>query len=155
MNGVVDALHRLIILIDCGITPKEVPLTPGSEAVSIVAHESVDRGSNVISVHPITAGSAKLPDWLIRKAEETFENNIKGPQKKSIRYGDPMQSVNNQISFYPQHENWKIEKRLKKEISVEKLKRTKDDTNKMNMSKRHNQYQGNPIFPRGAQLPLL
>ena len=30
----------LIILIDSGIAPKEVPLTPGSEAVCIVAHES-------------------------------------------------------------------------------------------------------------------
>ena len=30
----------LIILIDCGITLKEVPLTSGPKAVSIVAHES-------------------------------------------------------------------------------------------------------------------
>ena len=46
---------------------KEVPLTPGSESVSIVAIVSeVDRVINVIPVHPITAGSAKLPDWLIR-----------------------------------------------------------------------------------------
>ena len=30
-------------------------------------------------VHPITAGSAKLPDWLIRETEETLENNIRSP----------------------------------------------------------------------------
>ena len=30
----------LIILIDCGIALKEVPLSPDSEAVSIVAHDS-------------------------------------------------------------------------------------------------------------------
>ena len=30
----------LNILIECGIAQKEVPLTPGSEAVSIVAYES-------------------------------------------------------------------------------------------------------------------
>ena len=39
----------------------------------------VDRGSNAIPVHPIIAGSAKLPDWLSREAEETLENNIRGP----------------------------------------------------------------------------
>ena len=55
---------RLIIFIECGIALKEVRLTPRSEAVSIVAHESVDRGSFAILIHPITAGSAKsLPDW--------------------------------------------------------------------------------------------
>ena len=48
---------------------KEVPLTPGSEAVSILAYESVDRVSNAIPVHPITAGSAKLPDCLIMVLE--------------------------------------------------------------------------------------
>ena len=42
----------------------------------------VDRESNAIPVHPITAGSAKLPDWLIREAEETLENNIRGPQER-------------------------------------------------------------------------
>ena len=61
-------LPREIILIDCGIALKEVPLTPG--------------GSNAITVHPITAGSAKLRDWLIMEAEETLENNIKGPQER-------------------------------------------------------------------------
>ena len=65
----------MIILIDCGIAPKEVLLTPGSEAMSIV----VNCGNNAIFVHPITAGSAKLPGWLIREAEETLENNIRGP----------------------------------------------------------------------------
>ena len=44
----------LIILVDCG----------------------VDRGSNAIPVYPI---SAKLPECLIREAEETLENNIRGP----------------------------------------------------------------------------
>ena len=33
-------IDRFIILIKCEIALKEVPLTPGSEAVSIVAHES-------------------------------------------------------------------------------------------------------------------
>ena len=69
----------MIILIDCGISLNEDPLTPGQEAVPIVAQESVDRGSNAIPVHPITAGSAKLPNWLIREAEETLQNNIRGP----------------------------------------------------------------------------
>ena len=39
---------NLIILIDCGFALKKVPLTSGSEAVSIIAHESVDHGSNAI-----------------------------------------------------------------------------------------------------------
>ena len=52
----------------------EVPLTPGSEAVSIV-----DRGSNANPVHTINAGSSKLPDWQISEAEETLENKIRGP----------------------------------------------------------------------------
>ena len=26
--------------------------------------------------------SAKLPDWLIKEAEETFENNIRDPQER-------------------------------------------------------------------------
>ena len=63
---------RLIILIDCEIALKEVLLTPG-----VVAHKSVDRESNAIPVHSITAGSAKLSDWLIREGEETLENNIR------------------------------------------------------------------------------
>ena len=42
----------------------------------------VDRGSYAIPVHPITAASAKLPDSLIMEAEETLENNIKGPQER-------------------------------------------------------------------------
>ena len=58
----------------------EVPPTPGMESVSIAAHESVDRESNAIPVHPITAGSANLPDWRFREVEETLENNIRGPQ---------------------------------------------------------------------------
>ena len=44
----------MIILIDCGIALNEVPLNPGLKAVPIVAHESVDRESNAIPVHPIT-----------------------------------------------------------------------------------------------------
>ena len=50
--------------------------------MSIVARVRVDCESNAIPVHLITAGSAKLPDWLIRETEETLENNIRGPQKK-------------------------------------------------------------------------
>ena len=69
-----------MVSIECEIALKKVLLTPGSKAVSIVAHESVDRESNAIPVHPITAGSAKLPDWQIRESEETLENNIRGPQ---------------------------------------------------------------------------
>ena len=47
----------------------------------IVACEfKVDCESNVTPVHPITAGNAKLSDWLIREAEETLKNNIRGPQ---------------------------------------------------------------------------
>ena len=73
----------IIILIDCGIALKEVPLSPCSKAVSIVALESrVDRGSNAIPVHPITSGSLKLPVWFIREAEETLENKIRGPQDR-------------------------------------------------------------------------
>ena len=69
-----------IILIYCVIALKEVPLTPGPEAVSIVAYQSrVYRESNAIPVHPNTAGSAKLSEWLIREAEENLENNIRGP----------------------------------------------------------------------------
>ena len=67
------------IILDCEIALKEVPLAPGAKAVSIVTHQSVDHGSNAIHVNPITASSVKLPDWLIRQAEETLENNIRGP----------------------------------------------------------------------------
>ena len=75
-----EALNScLIILIDCGIALKDVPLTPGSEAVSIVAHETVARGSSAIPVHPIPPGSSKLPAWLIRETEKTLKNNITGP----------------------------------------------------------------------------
>ena len=38
----------------------------------------------------------------------------KGPTRKAIGYGDPMQRVNYQISLYPPHENRKIEKRVRK-----------------------------------------
>ena len=65
--------YVIIILIDCGIALKDVPLTPGPEAVSIVAHQSrLDRGSKAIPAHPTTAGSIKLTDWQIREAEETL-----------------------------------------------------------------------------------
>ena len=47
----------------------------------------VDCESNTIPVHPITAGSAKLPDWLIREAEEFLENNIRGPQERQYETG--------------------------------------------------------------------
>ena len=69
----------LLIILIVGITLKEVPLILGTEAMSIVVHESVNRESNAIPVHPIIAGSEKLPDWLIREAEEILENNIRGP----------------------------------------------------------------------------
>ena len=103
----------MIILIDCGIALKEVPLTLDSEAVSIVAHESVDRRSNAIPVHSITAGTAKLPDWQIMEAEGTLGNNIRGPTRRAIGDGDPMRRVNFQIRLYPPHENRKIERRLR------------------------------------------
>ena len=45
----------------------------------------VDRESNAIPVHPITAGSVKLPDWLVREAEESLEYNVRGPHKKGNR----------------------------------------------------------------------
>ena len=54
MSTVACELYRLIILINCEIALKEeIPLTSGSEAVSIGAYESVDRGGNAIPVHPI------------------------------------------------------------------------------------------------------
>ena len=68
---------RLIILIDCGIALKEVPLSWGKEAVFIVAHESVDRESNAIPVHPITAGSA---------VDSKGEIAIKKSSKNSNKY---------------------------------------------------------------------
>ena len=51
--------------------------------MSNVACSYVDK-SNTIPVHPITAGSEKLQDLLIREAEETLENNIRA-RKKSNR----------------------------------------------------------------------
>ena len=96
----------------------------------------VDRGSNAIPAHQTTAGSAKLPDWLIREAEETLENNIRGLQTKVIGNGDPMQSVIYQISLYPPHENRKIEIIVRKRHQLRSLERTKDGTTKMrDMSK--------------------
>ena len=82
----------LIILIDCRIALKEVPL-PRARKHNVHCRPPVrvDRGSNAIPVHPITAGSGKLPNWLIREAEETLENNIrthkKGNRKRGSRQG--------------------------------------------------------------------
>ena len=133
-------VNIILFLIYCGIAQKKVPKIPCSESYAIVAYESdyfnklwdcpeggssnpglgsgadcspwirVDRGSNAIPEHPITAGSAKLPDLLIREAEETMENNI----RKAIGNGDPMQRVNYQISLYPPHEERKVERRVRK-----------------------------------------
>ena len=105
---------------DC---PEEGSFSSGlGDIMSIVACElRVECESNAIPVHPITAGSAKLPDWVIREAEETFESNI----RKAIRNGYLMQRVNSQISLYPPHENKKL-------ISeVRNREGTKDGTNKM------------------------
>ena len=99
----------LIILIDCGIALKEVPLTPDTES-GVHCSPPVDCESNAILVRLITAGSVKLLDWLIREAEETVENNIRGPIRKAIGNWDLMQRVNYQISLYPPHENKKIER---------------------------------------------
>ena len=38
-------------------------------------------------VHPITAGSAKLPVWLIKEAEETLENNRRGRLERQWETG--------------------------------------------------------------------
>ena len=62
----------LIISINCEIALKEVPLTPGSEAVSIIA----------IPVYPITTGSARMQYCQVREAEEPLENNIRGPYER-------------------------------------------------------------------------
>ena len=51
---------------------------------------------------------AVLQDWLIRKAEDTLEKNIRGPTRKAIGNGDPMQRVDYQISLYLPYENRKI-----------------------------------------------
>ena len=56
-NRKIERRVRLNILIDCEIALKKATLTPGSEAVSIVVHESVDRGSNAILVDLIAAAS--------------------------------------------------------------------------------------------------
>ena len=72
----------IIILIDCGIALKEVPNPGPGSGVHCGPWVRVDRESNAIPVHPITAGGAKLPDWLIREVEETSENNRRGPQEK-------------------------------------------------------------------------
>ena len=62
---------------DC---PEEGSSNPGpGSGVHTGPPVRVDRGSNAIPVHPITAGSAELPDWLIREAEETLEINIRSP----------------------------------------------------------------------------
>ena len=53
------------ILIDFGIVLKEVLLTPGlGSGVHCRPRVRVNRRSNAIPVHPITTGSAKLPDCL-------------------------------------------------------------------------------------------
>ena len=59
----------LVYLIDCGIA-------------HCILWVRVDCESNAIPVHPITAGLAKMPDWLIMEAEETLENNIRGLQER-------------------------------------------------------------------------
>ena len=45
--------------------------------------------SSTIPVPPITAGSAKLPGWLIREAVRPWKII-----RKAIGNGDPMQRVN-------------------------------------------------------------
>ena len=66
----------------------------------------------MIPVHPITVGSAKLQDWLIRKMKNNLENNIRG-----------------QISLYPTHENRKIEKKSTKKTSADQLRSWKSGKN--------------------------
>ena len=52
---------------------RDCMLKPRGECCSVVGLAyvipvvRVDRGSNAIPVHPITAGSVKLPDWLIKE----------------------------------------------------------------------------------------
>ena len=67
--------------------------------MSIVAPRvTVDRGSNEIPVHPITAGCAKLPDWLIMDVEEALEN-IRSPTKKVI--GIPRKGLTTKFHCIP------------------------------------------------------
>ena len=95
----------------------EGPLTPGPEAMCIVAHQSELIGAIYeIPSHPITTGSVKLPDWLIWEAEETLENNTRGPTRKAIGNRDPMQRVKYQFSLYHPHENRKVERVRKMDI---------------------------------------
>ena len=72
-----------------------------------------------------------------------------GPTRKEIGNGDPMQSVNYQISLYPPLEDRKIERRVRKTYTDQLRSRKsgkKEGTSKMrNMSNRPNLCQGNLI----------
>ena len=50
-------IDGLIMLIDCGIAPKEVPLTPGPEAVSIAAYDSSRSREQCNPVYHIITGN--------------------------------------------------------------------------------------------------
>ena len=63
------------MLIDCGIALKEIPLTLGTEAVSIYFIPCNHCTSHYRKL-------CKLQDWPIREAEETLKNNIRGPQEQ-------------------------------------------------------------------------
>ena len=56
-----------------------------------------DCESNATPVHLITVGSAKPPDWLIREAEETSENNIRSPQERQWETGIPCKGSTTKI----------------------------------------------------------
>ena len=57
---------------DC---PEGGSSNPGSDAVSLVAYELEKIARAMQSLYI----PAKPPDWLIREAEKTLENNIRGP----------------------------------------------------------------------------
>ena len=99
--------------------------------------------SNAIPVHPITAGSAKLPGWPIREAIRPWKI-IRGPIRKTKGNEDPMQRVNYLIHctlrMRTERRKGRVRERHQK-ISGEvgNMERTKDGTNKMrDMSERPN-----------------
>ena len=91
------------MLIGCGIALKKVPLTPS------IVNSSLREKCNPCT--SLTAGSAKLQDWLIREAVRPWINNKRGSIRNAIGNGDPMKRVNYLIHYTlcMKTERWKEE----------------------------------------------
>ena len=118
-----------VYLINCGIAVKEVLLTRGRRHnVHCSLWISVDCESNATPVDPITAGSVKLPDWLIREAEVTLEYDIRAHKKVNRKRGS--HAKGQLLNFIePSAREQKDWKKSKKTTSEDKWRCRKSEMN--------------------------